>query len=706
MKLRFVLMSASAMLTTAQAAAQEIDATTEAQQEARQGSVGTGGASSSDIVVTALKGRTSLQKTPAAVTVMSSEILTRQRILDIREAQVLTPAAHFGKQNNATQVNIRGIGSTVDFYWIPEMVAMNSDGVYLPRYASAGSFLDLESVQVLPGPQGVLYGRSAGGGAIVLSSKVPSDTLEAQGNFEYGNYDAVHASGIVNVPVGEGVAFRGGVHYRRHDGYQTSGNEAGNAFAAKATLLLEPMDDLKILLRGTYFQDRGKPAVTVYLPTPENRSPWYVAPTDPVTGANTTRGFRRYRYDTQSVDISYDLGGATIQYIAARLFQKEDSLRSLVGNDQTYDADYTQYTQSLRLSSSNGAPLQWIAGLDWFRASANYDSRFGIHEFGNIFDLIRQKSYSGFGQLTYSATATLRLVAGARISRDELQLEGVGRACFFGFCSEPPVSFDKGWTNVDVKGGIEYDLTSRTMLYGNVQTGYAPGTLNTYPNATTFNKEVKPQHLLAFTAGFKSRDIAPWLTLNGEGYYYRYHDLIIQAYNAGLGQQVLYNAPKATIWGAQLTANVDPTDEDTLTLNLAYTHGRYGSFVSGPGAVDLDGLQMQFTPDLSGSVSYEHRFDLTNGGNIAARASTYFSTSYWGTFDHSANARQKAYTKSDVSLTYSAPGDKWTLGLWMKNVQGRAIASTISGVTSPPPYQTVAFLEPPRTFGLSLGVKY
>ena len=118
----------------------------------------------SEVVVTALRSRTDLQKAAAAITVLDGQTLKQQRVEDIRGIQNLVPGIHINPDVTATQVFIRGAGSPVDFYWIPEQVAVNYDGVYLPRFEVLGAFYDIDNVQVLPGPQGVLYGHSASGG--------------------------------------------------------------------------------------------------------------------------------------------------------------------------------------------------------------------------------------------------------------------------------------------------------------------------------------------------------------------------------------------------------------------------------------------------------------------------------------------------------------------------------------------------------------
>ncbi len=661
-------------------------------------------AQNKDIVVTALRSRTTVQKAPAAVTVLPGDVLVKQQITDLRAAQVLSPSGRFNADRNATQIFIRGIGSQLDFYWIPEAVAVNFNGAYVPRFTTGGAFYDLESVQILPGPQGVLYGRSAGGGVIAINARRPARQTQAYGNLEYGNYDTIRLTGAVNLPVTDTLAVRAAVNVQKHHGYQSLGNDSQNAFATRLSALYDGGSGFSLYVWGNYFKDSGKPIVASYLPDVSGIDPYYIPPTDPVTGNSNSTGFMHFHYLNGGGEAKYSFSGVTADYVATALQQSERSVRNLTGSNQIYRAGQHQYTQDLKFNSEGSGPFQWIAGASWFLANSNFESRFGPRQFGQLFPSIKQRSYSAFAQVTYSAASTVRLVGGARASHDKLVIAGSAIACF-ATCSYPPINFNRSWTHVDLKGGLEVDLAPRIMAYANVQTGYAPGTLNTFPDSSTFNKEVQPQTLLAYTAGLKSQFADGLLTFNVEGFYYDYKKLIVQQFNATTAAQALFNVPKTTIYGAQVTTILRLDSADTFTFNAAYTHGRYGSFQSAPTSRNLDKLQTSLTPSVTGNVAYDHLFHLADGAHVDFRVSTYFSSSYWGTFDHAPFTQQGGFTKTDGSLTYRAPDDRFSLGAWIKNAENKAVYSSLAATTFAAPYRAATFIEPPRTYGLSLGFK-
>lgn len=208
---------------------------------------------SGNIVVTALRSNQGLQDTPAAVTVATGDLLERQQIDDVRGLQALVPATRFSASYNSTRIFIRGVGSLLDFYWIPELTASNFNGVYLPRYSINGAMYDIDSLQVLPGPQGVLYGRSAGGGAILINSRRPAFEREGAASIDVGNYDSVRAELMANLPVGEDLALRAAAFFSRRDGYQSLGTQADDSKGFRLSALWRPSPDFSLFIWGTHY---------------------------------------------------------------------------------------------------------------------------------------------------------------------------------------------------------------------------------------------------------------------------------------------------------------------------------------------------------------------------------------------------------------------------------------------------------------------
>ena len=176
-----------------------------------------------EIIVTARKTSESLQTTPVAVSALSGEALAEQAIVNIQQIQASSPNLTFSSavaQPGSSTVFIRGQGSADGLIAIDQAVGVYIDGVYAARSTGgATDLLDVQRVEVLRGPQGTLFGRNTTGGAINIIANKPSDEFEGSMRVDYGNFNSVLAQGVVNVPLGSGLAVRAAYQHREHDGY-------------------------------------------------------------------------------------------------------------------------------------------------------------------------------------------------------------------------------------------------------------------------------------------------------------------------------------------------------------------------------------------------------------------------------------------------------------------------------------------------------
>jgi iron complex outermembrane receptor protein len=137
-------------------------------------------------------------------------------------------------------------------------------------------------------------------------------------------------------------------------------------------------------------------------------------------------------------------------------------------------------------------------------------------------------------------------------------------------------------------------------------------------------------------------------------------------------------------------------------------HAEYVDFIVPPGINigeprrDFGGYQLQYAPEWTVSVGYQHDFRFSRG-YLRASADSRYEADFWGTFNHARGTQQLSYFKSDASLTY-VDNDHWTLGAWIRNIENEPVlAATTTGQFGP---YGVAFLEPPRTYGLRLTVQF
>jgi len=177
-----------------------------------------------EIVVTAQRRETSLQTTPVAITAYTGEALAESKVFTVNDLAANVPAFSLTAGTPLdVELNIRGITNTrLDAPSADPSVGTFVDGVYMGRTGDLNyDFYDLERVEVIRGPQGVLLGKNVVGGALSVVTAKPS--FEGSGSLlgSYGNYGATLLSGHVNGGINDSIAGRLSFQYRKHDGYAT-----------------------------------------------------------------------------------------------------------------------------------------------------------------------------------------------------------------------------------------------------------------------------------------------------------------------------------------------------------------------------------------------------------------------------------------------------------------------------------------------------
>ncbi|MCW1382546.1 TonB-dependent receptor [Novosphingobium sp. KCTC 2891] len=180
-----------------------------------------------EIVVTAQKKAENLQDVPISVAAIGSDTLESTHAVNLQGLQGAVPNVEIGTFSNTPNTavfTIRGIGVIEPDPYAGNTVGIVVDG--LPQYFSMGALLDLfdvERIEILRGPQGTLFGANTTGGVVNVVNRQPDlDKLGGSVNLSYGNYNHLTASGVLNAPLGEGLALRLGVNHDRRDGYVTN----------------------------------------------------------------------------------------------------------------------------------------------------------------------------------------------------------------------------------------------------------------------------------------------------------------------------------------------------------------------------------------------------------------------------------------------------------------------------------------------------
>lgn len=220
-------------------------------------------ASQGDIIVTAQRRSESLQRTPVAVSVLSGDTISRQAITSERDLQISAPGLTVKAQQNDNQLNYSLRGQTVDTYTssLPSVLP------YVNEVQVGGlgqsAFYDLQSIQVVKGPQGTLFGRNATGGAVLFTTAKPTEETSGYGVARYGSFNNVQLEGAVSgAVVPEVLQARVAGFFERRDGYQTNlfyDTKLGNRkrFGVRGSITLKPGSGITNDLVVDYLHDRG-----------------------------------------------------------------------------------------------------------------------------------------------------------------------------------------------------------------------------------------------------------------------------------------------------------------------------------------------------------------------------------------------------------------------------------------------------------------
>ncbi|HSI16834.1 MAG TPA: TonB-dependent receptor [Sphingomonas sp.] len=721
-----------------------------------------------DIVVTAQRREENLQKAAIAVSAVAGDALVKNSISQATDLTRLVPSLQIAPASALTQIYLRGVGTFGSNAFAEQGVAFNLDGVYLSRPAApAGLFYDLERIEVLKGPQGTLYGRNATGGALnVITAKPKLGVLGGNLNAEYGNYNAIKASGAINVPIGEHVAFRLAGQYAKHDGYYSDGYDDEDTQAVRGQLRGDTGTGLDATLSIDYAHVGGKGSGGTIMPLLDGKN--RLGPSDPrVIAEYLTRsptapvpqitargdGYQDNRFFGAALTINADLGFAKLTVIPA--YRKTDldfvSYASSFLIDVTENSD--QMSLETRLSNKSG-PLNWVVGGYYFTEHIVADQFFDQASNGTrIKSRLGTDSYAFFGQGTWSLTDTFRVTGGVRYtSETKMQTTEAHTLPFVGFVPGVfplvPIildipSFPKTdvtFSKVTWKAGVEFDLGPRSLLYASVSTGFKSGALF---SAEGVNYS-RPETLRAYTIGSKNRFFDNKLQFNVEAFYWDYKDQ--QITHLGAVQVATTpggpifgpvfateNAGAATIYGAEAEIQFQPTQDDLFTANVQYLHARYDSlqyqFYSTSGAAPVVGCATALTtqtgasptariynvncsgrpvvnaPTWSINAGYQHIFSLGDAGRVIAGADTRIESSRYLSIDYLSLGQQGSYMMSNARLTYETANGRYSLTGFINNIENRLVFS--NSLQSPAKAGTIYNqLRPPRTYGVRASVKF
>ena len=208
------------------------------------------GSGDGTIIVTARRVEENLQDVPISIAALGGEDLAQEQISTEFDLQRAVPGLTIRQNGSANQFNYAIRGQSVDTYTNspPGVLVYTNEAQVVTRAAS--TFYDLESIQVLKGPQGTLFGRNATGGAVLFETAKPKDEYEGYVLGRYGNHNLFHVEGAVSLPVDDTLRIRIAGFYEHGGGFVENirtGHEFGkqDLGSVRGTVVFEPSPSIE-----------------------------------------------------------------------------------------------------------------------------------------------------------------------------------------------------------------------------------------------------------------------------------------------------------------------------------------------------------------------------------------------------------------------------------------------------------------------------
>jgi len=360
-----------------------------------------------EVVVTAQKRVESLQDVPISVSAISSEKLADAGIERIEDLSIYVPNLSMAENGIGTSIYMRGIGSGIN-QGFEQSTGMYVDGIYYGRaQLSRAPFLDLERVEVLRGPQPILFGKNTIAGAISMITAKPSDELEGSITTLFEpDHEEIEGQLVLSGPLSETVGARFAVRYRELGGYMDNlhlGTDEADReeFTVRGTLTWDATDNLSLTMKAETgsFDITGRdieiiddfPSVNPDFGGLNYSEIQTLVFGQPAEGLNVEQDYKRTSNgdhsdnDTENLTLTadYQLGDHTITSVSGFLSYEYDEhcdcdFSSASVLTVPLEEEYDQFSQELRLTSPGGQSFDYIVGLFYQTSDLDFGEVIGV----------------------------------------------------------------------------------------------------------------------------------------------------------------------------------------------------------------------------------------------------------------------------------------------------------------------------------------
>ena len=663
-----------------------------------------------EIVVSARYRPENLSEVPDSITAFTPDDIEARRIERVNRVAALTPNLRFSddQEIGVSTLIIRGVRQNRGTGQPP--VSLRIDGVSASNnLLTTQDLFDVESIEVLRGPQGALYGRNAIGGAILITTPEPSKEPEFGLRFGVAEGDDYTLAGTASGPLGnETLRYRAALRYQDRDGQLENAYlddakvDFKESLSFRGRLLYTPSDRLSVSLTGQVSDQEGGSGY--FMPGSEGVLP-LPPPAEPVFFGNPTYeiqsnsiGVSYVRFEEVSTKIDYEFDWATLTSITSYTDVESENDQDL---DQTLfdainievDDNSRTFAQEFRLSSPADSELRWVTGIyyfdqDRFRSLAT--TFLGTPVPAAAQDLALS-NIALFGNLSYDVTDALELTLAFRYDDETPEDETQGR--------------EQSFEEWQPKISLAYDFSDDVLGYVTVGKGFRAGGFNNLAPGSNFAPGFDAESLVSYETGLKWAAMSGRLRGAASVFFIDYSDQQFFLFDQ-TGTQANINVPKSEIVGGELELGWQASESLSLNLAAGFTDSEIVEYVDVPGVLvppsAIEGSEVPGAPIWSLQIGGDHRIALNSEIDVVTRLDVERRGKTYWTLDNI--DQQSAYTLVDASV--SLEDDNWSLRLFADNLFDEEYIEWFFGARFIGLPADIAWPSSPRRIGLEFSYRY
>jgi iron complex outermembrane recepter protein len=704
-----------------------------------------------NIVVTAEKRAEGVQNIPIAITAITGETLDKAGVTEVGDLVQLTPSLQFGTRSTNVFIAVRGIGQAGQDIGSQSGVTVALDGVpLLNHFMMNPSFLDIERVEVLRGPQGTIAGRNATGGAINVYSRGPTAKEDGEVAVTIGNYGRIGAKGDFNTPLSDVLDARVSFQAERADGWLKNGYTGGNndntdVAEVRGQLLYSPFSNFSVRTLVDYTRDRSDPSFNLLLgradpniPTP-TELPGYPYPQNNIRDLTvyfnepndrTVTDFRSTVVARWEIGTNAEITSTSgyIQHDIKLLNEDVDLTPAPTAKFPLIGLYAKQVTQEFTGTTDLGSRADLVAGLFYMHGNSSeplYLDAAGITNYLVYLPAEQLDSYAAYAQVRYKLTDTLRATAGTRYTIDHksysLDADVLGADTY--------LADSDTWKAMTPRFALDYTPNDNTLMYASVSRGFKSGGFNTLGDISQPVNRFDPEYVWNYELGTKIAMFDRKLRLGLTGFYSDYSNLQQTVFVLNTQTNIDYpkveNSATGKIKGIELEFDAAPTDRLRLSGSATKLWANYGKFCNNdplhsdvptdpscvgataggqplpPGAINLQGNVLTQAPKWQFSVSAEYTAPISSRLDFVTRVDYKWQDKVYFDIYNNPLVSQGSYGLFNASVGVATQDKAWSLSAWIHNAFDTRYISQATTSDGANPY-TAGSIGEPRMYGVTL----